>query len=48
MVSVLINKKSFKPSLKAIKEKYYELFRGLGDEQQQQHGAREGEAGSSN
>ena len=47
MVSVLINKKSFKPSLKAIKEKYYELFRGLGDEQQQ-HGAREGEAGSSN
>ena len=48
LVSVLINKKSFKPSLKAIKEKYYELFRGLGDEQQQQHGAREGEAGSSN
>ena len=30
LVMVLVNKKTFKPSLDQIKDKYYELFRGLG------------------
>ena len=30
LVTVSVNKKAFRPSLKAIKAKYYELFRGPG------------------
>ena len=32
LVMVLVNKKAFKPPLAAIKDKYYELFRGKGEE----------------
>ena len=48
LVTMLINKKSFKPSLKEIKEKYYALFRCLGGEGGESGEQDEGEAGSSN
>jgi hypothetical protein len=35
LVMVLVNKKAFKPTLAAIKDKYYELFRGKGKEGQE-------------
>ena len=35
LVMVLINKKSYKPSIDAIKDKYFELFRGQGGEGQE-------------
>lgn len=35
LVMVLINKKSYKPSIDAIKDKYFELFRGKGGEGQE-------------
>ena len=31
LVMVLVNKKAFKPSLDAIKDKYYQLFRSKGE-----------------
>ena len=31
LVMVLVNKKAFKPSLDAIKDKYYQLFRSQGE-----------------
>lgn len=38
LVMVLINKKSYKPSIDAIKDKYFELFRGKGGEGQEAEG----------
>ena len=35
LVMVLVNKKAFTPTLAAIKDKYYELFRGKGKEGQE-------------
>ena len=35
LVMVLVNKKAFKPTLAAIKDKYYALFRGKGEEGQE-------------
>ena len=35
LVMVLINKKSYKPLIDAIKDKYFELFRGKGGEGQE-------------
>ena len=32
LVMIAVNKKAFMPSLKAIKDKYYEMFRGRGGE----------------
>ena len=33
LVMVGVNKKKFKPSVKAMKERYYQMFRGKGGEQ---------------
>ena len=33
LVMVGVNRKKFKPSVTAIKERYYQLFRGKGGEQ---------------
>ena len=41
-----VNKKAFLPSLRVIKDKYYELFRGKGD--QSKRDTEDSGAGSSN
>ena len=33
LVMVGVNKQKFKPSVKAMKERYYQMFRGKGGEQ---------------
>ena len=46
LVMCAVNKKAFVPSLAAIKDKYYELFRGKGGKDLAE-GVAEGEAGPS-
>ena len=42
LVRIGFNKKAFEPAVAAIKEKYYELFRGKGGE----HKVKEGSSGA--
>ena len=44
LVMCTVNKKVFLPSIKAIKDKYYELFRGLSDSNEGEGPEGEGEA----
>ena len=46
LVMCAVNKKAFLPSLRVIKDKYYELFRGKGD--QSKRDTEDSGAGSSN
>jgi hypothetical protein len=47
LVMCAVNKKAFMPSLKAIKDKYYELFRGKGGSGDDADEGNKGEAGPS-